>query len=94
MKIDMAVFSVSFPVNPIPFANGLAALVREKGTDAIQTDEAKRILWVLMTQAYGHGATIDLTGEHSRLEKAREAETGLDVYTGLEIEPSSSFAAD
>lgn len=40
-----------FPCNPIPFATGLADLVRERGTDSIQSDDAKKILWVLMSQA-------------------------------------------
>jgi hypothetical protein len=58
------------PVNPIPFASGLAELVTEKGTDSIQSDEGKRILWVLMAQAYPELAglgSINLSEEWSRL---------------------------
>lgn len=62
--------SPSFPVNPIPFAHGLAELVKAKGTDAIKSDEAKAILWVLIGQAYGQLATVDLCNEWDRLDKA------------------------
>ena len=66
-RISTAMFSNCFPCNPIPFANGLAELVMDKGTDSIQTDEAKRILWILMAQAYGQLATVSLCDEWSRL---------------------------
>jgi len=59
----------SFPGNPIPFANGLADHVREHGTDSIRSDEAKRILWILIGQAYGQVAKIDLVDEWNRLTK-------------------------
>lgn len=62
-------FSPSFPINPIPFAEGLAKLVRLEGTGSITSDEAKSILWVLMAQAYGQLTTIDLCDEWSRLYK-------------------------
>ncbi len=63
----------SFPCNPIPFANALAEHVREFGTDSIKSDDAKKILWILMTQAYGQLATIDLSDEWDRLEKTTRA---------------------
>jgi len=51
----------SFPCNPIPFANRIATLVRERGTDSIRDDkDVKACLWILMAQAYGQLATIDL----------------------------------
>jgi hypothetical protein len=59
----------SFPGNPIPFANGLANHVRDYGTDSIRSDNAKRILWILMGQAYGQVAKIDLVDEWNRLTK-------------------------
>ena len=62
-----AIESESFPCNPVPFANGLADLVLNRGTDSIKTDDAKRILWILMCQAYGQLATIDLSAEWDRL---------------------------
>ena len=74
--LSTAMFSPSFPCNPIPFARGLADLVKQNGTDSIKSDEAKAILWVLMAQAYGQLATIDLCAEWSRLDKARE-EAGI-----------------
>jgi hypothetical protein len=70
MDISEAMFSSSFPVNPIPFANGLANYVRENGTDSIQSDQAKRILWVLMAQAYGQLGEINLGDEWQRLANA------------------------
>jgi hypothetical protein len=53
----------AFPGNPIPFAIALADLVRECGTSSIQSDDAKRILWILMSQSYGQLSTIDLSDE-------------------------------
>ena len=67
-RLQTAMFNPAFPCNPIPFALGLAEHVISHGTDSIQSDEAKRILWVLMTQAYGQLASIDLSDEWSRLE--------------------------
>lgn len=69
-RLTSAMFSPSLPCNPIPFAQGLADLVREEGTDVVQTDDAKRILWVLMAQAYPELAglgVISLSDEWSRL---------------------------
>ncbi len=72
-NLTTAMFSSSFPVNPLPFANGVFDLVKEQGTDAIKSDEAKRVLWVLMAQAYGQMATIDLSDEWDRLYQAEES---------------------
>jgi len=69
MKLTEAMFNPSFPINPIPFANGLADHVRENGTDSIQSDEAKKILWVLIAQAYGQLSKVDLCDEYDRLSK-------------------------
>ena len=66
-QIYHALESASFPCNPIPFANGLADHVRKHGTDSIKSDEAKRLLWVLMAQSYGQLATIDLCDEYDLL---------------------------
>ncbi len=66
-RLDTAIFSESFPCNPIPFANGVADHVREHGTDSVRSDSVKRILWILMSQAYGQMATIDLCAEWDRL---------------------------
>ena len=69
--LTTALQSESFPCNPIPFANGLAQLVRDNGTDSIRSDNAKRILWILMAQAYGQLATIDLCDEWDALTKGQ-----------------------
>ena len=65
--VTTAMFNESFPINPIPFAIGLADLIRSEGTYAIKSDQAKRILWVLMAQSYGQLATISMMDEWSRL---------------------------
>lgn len=69
VKLTEAFLDQSFPGNPLPFLNGIAEHVRENGTDSIQSDEVKKVLWVVMAQAYGQCATIDLMDEWSRLEK-------------------------
>tara|TARA_R110000751_G_scaffold272427_1_gene372625 strand:+ start:813 stop:1058 length:246 start_codon:yes stop_codon:yes gene_type:complete len=71
-NLTTAMFSSSFPINPIPFANGLSEMVMNEGTDAIESNDAKRILWVLMAQAYGQLATIDLSSEWERLYQTEE----------------------
>jgi len=71
-RLTSAMFDQSFPVNPIPFAQGLTDYVKERGTDSIKSDEAKQMLWVLMAQSYGQLNMIDLTTEWGRLYKARE----------------------
>jgi hypothetical protein len=68
MSIQDAMFANSIPCNPKPFANGLT----EFDSVSIQSDEAKRILWVLMAQSYGQLATIDLTREYMRLSETRQ----------------------
>jgi hypothetical protein len=66
-RLTKAMESSAFPCNPIPFANGLAELVRERGTDAIRSPDAQRILWILMAQSYGQLAKIDLCDEWDKL---------------------------
>lgn len=65
-----------FPCNPLPFAAALGDHVREFGTDSIKSDEAKRLLWILMAQAYGQMHTIDLNDEWDRLYRVYLAEEG------------------
>ena len=77
-----AMFSPAFPCNPIPFAKGLTSLLRAQGTQSIRGDDAKRILWVLMAQAYGQMGVINLTDEYMRLvQVADPAQTG-EVHDG------------
>lgn len=71
-RLQTAMFDSCFPCNPVPFAIGLAEYVKSHGSDSIKSDEAKRILWVLMAQAYGQLASIDLCDEWSRLEPKSE----------------------
>jgi len=69
---ERAFLADAFPCNPRPFARRLDALVAERGTDAIQLDDCKAVLWVLMAQAYGQLATVDLCDEWSRLRAVFE----------------------
>jgi len=70
-----AMFSPEFPCNPIPFAKGLTSLLRAQGTQSIRGDDAKRILWVLMAQAYGQDCeVINLTSEYMRLVQVANAQ--------------------
>jgi hypothetical protein len=69
-EIINAFRSPSFPCNPRPFARALDSLIAEKGSDAIKSDEGKAILWVLISQAYGQGARLDLFDEWTRLDNA------------------------
>jgi len=68
-RIKDAMFANSMPCNPKPFAH---ALDENFDSASIKTDEAKQVLWVLMAQAYGELATIDLYKEYQRLSNARE----------------------
>ena len=74
MKHDEAMFDNAFPCNPRPFARALATFVCENGTNSIQSDKAKRILWILQSQAYGQLATIDLCKEWDKLHLGWQAE--------------------
>lgn len=71
-NLQTAMFSPSFPCNPIPFAQGIADFVKQHGTDSIQSDEAKRMLWVLIAQAYGQLARVDLMDEYTRLDPSNQ----------------------
>lgn len=73
-RLTEAMFSSALPSNPIPFASGLGDLVRENGSDSISSDEAKKILWVLMAQAYGSLSTVSLCDEWSRLNMLNKEE--------------------
>ena len=66
-NLTEAMFDTSMPINPIPFAIGLADLVKERGTNFIKSDEAKKILWVLLAQSYGELSMIDPSTEWKRL---------------------------
>ena len=61
--------SECFPCNPRPFAKVLGEIVAREGTDAIKSDRAKTVLWILMAQAYGQLAVIDMHDEWCRLER-------------------------
>ncbi len=74
-NLTTAMFNSSFPVNPIPFANGISEMVMNEGTDAIKSDEVKKLLWVLMAQSYGQLSTIDLGDEWSRLYETSQGDS-------------------
>jgi len=66
-RLETAMFSPAFPCNPRPFANGLAELLMQNPCE-IQSKTAKRILYILMAQAYGQCSTIDLNAEYDNLK--------------------------
>jgi len=66
-NLTTAMFNSSFPVNPVPFANGISELVMNGNTEDIKSDEARAMLWVLMAQSYGQMAKLDLCDEWGRL---------------------------
>ena len=72
-RLTSAFASECFPGNPLPFLNGIADLVRDRGTDAIKSVEARQMLWVIMAQCYGQCSHIDMVEEWSRLNKAHES---------------------
>lgn len=79
--IGDAMFDESFPVNPKPFAKALF----EFDSGSITSNDAKRILWVLMAQAYGQLAEIDLHDEWRRLYKIAYPQTSGEILrTALE----------
>jgi len=74
MKTDLkelsnAMFRNALPCNPIPFSNGITQGCTKNGSDYIQTDEAKRILYVLLCQAYGQIFNLNGFDEFNRLRK-------------------------
>jgi hypothetical protein len=70
-ELATAFMRPSFPVNPKPFINGLLQGIDDAGTmDWIKTDEAKAILHILNSMAYGQLYTIDACDEYTRLKKA------------------------
>ena len=75
-RLDFAMFENALPVNPIPFLSGLIDYVRENGTNSIQDDTAKRLLWVILSQAYGQLGTVDMTAEYQRLSESRRNTDG------------------
>lgn len=71
--LSQAMFENSLPCNPIPFANGLVKGCKENGTDWIQSNTAKRILFILIQQAYGTAAfELNSFKEFQYLLKRRE----------------------
>ena len=57
-----------FPCNPVPYLNRMVELITRNGTESIKTNTKVRgCLWVVMAQAYGGIATIDLAEEWSKL---------------------------
>jgi hypothetical protein len=67
-ELSKGMFAEFTPCNPIPFLNGLVEGCKVEGTDYIQTDEAKRILFTILQQAYGTAFKIDSFDEFKRLK--------------------------
>lgn len=67
-ELSKGMFADFTPCNPIPFLNGLLNGCKAEGTDYIQSDGAKRILFTIMQQAYGTAFRIDSFDEFKRLK--------------------------
>ena len=70
-KLSLAMFSESFPCNPLPFLNGLAEGCKVNGSDYLQTDECKRIQFCLIGMSYGQSFRIDSLSEFQRLKNTK-----------------------
>lgn len=65
-KAEQAIHSPAFPCNPIPFAKRIIELTTGN-TGAIESDEAKACLMILVQQAYGQMASVNTVDEVLRL---------------------------
>ena len=70
-ELSNAMFAPSFPCNPLPFLNGLIEGCKVNGSDYVQSDEGKRILYVLIAQSYGQSFSINSLDEFQRLYNAK-----------------------
>lgn len=68
MKVEQAFRLDALPVNPRPFAHGLAELLSQG--EQITSDRCKAVLWMLNSMAFGQLATIDMSEEWGRLNDA------------------------
>ena len=69
-----AAFDESFPVNPLPFLNGMKAIVKEHGTKGLESHEGRSLLWIVIAQVHGQLATVDLHHEWYELYKERKCD--------------------
>lgn len=67
-ELEKGMFADFSPCNPIPFLNGLIEGCKAEGTDYIQSDGAKRILFTIIQQAYDTAFRIDSFDEFKRLK--------------------------
>ena len=84
-RLQDARFSPAMPCTPMPCLLGLTDMVQQRGSSALETDEAKQILWVLMAQSYGQLASIDLCCEYSRLSAAKADRECPDVAMAKQV---------
>jgi hypothetical protein len=73
MEEHLAMFQICLPVNPLPFLNKAAELIRENDTGYVRSDKVKAVLWIVLAQAYGQLAVIDLNKEWDRLKQVFES---------------------
>ena len=73
MEEHLAMFQTCLPVNPLPFLSKAAELIRENDTDYVRSDKVKAVLWIVLAQAYGQLAVIDLNKEWDRLKQVFES---------------------
>ena len=68
-KLSEAMFNNSLPCNPVPFLSGLIDGCKINGTDYITSNEAKKILFIILCQSYGSLFFIDSLNEFNKLKK-------------------------
>ena len=82
MREEYAFQSASLPCNSLPFIDRLREILKERETNSLdllrnsETAEnrvalrrAKAVMWVLMSQLYGQGGTVDLYAEYDELNR-------------------------
>lgn len=60
----------SLPCNPRPFITALASLVETDGPAVLQAPKGRAVLWVLLSQAFGQCATVNLMSLWDELDAA------------------------
>ena len=71
-ELSEAMFNASFPCNPIPFINGLNLGIKLNGMDWINTNQAKRILFIIISLSYNQFFNLDNLEEYIYLKNEYE----------------------
>jgi len=74
MEEHLAMFNDTLPCNPIPFLNALITRVKSHDSLWLKSDEAKRIMWVILAMMYSQTACIDMCIQYEELKAKWEEE--------------------